>query len=223
MSEEKLSDLELLIRQADIHQEKARQIIDRSAKVSRPIRADKNARLFDAIVMISDLVKKSLLDLHVEFMTDDERYVLRDPDIKVDHPFITYRVKSRRPKEEIKPRVRETINDASFVGEIYGQKFSCIVQFNIFGNTANDAEQVMSRFEEMIFTYTGYLKRNGVAEIIFDEQTTGDEYNNFREITSIRSITYKIEIEHLYNVLHNNIIDIDMHDIEFPESVGSPT
>lgn len=221
MAEEKITEFEMLISQADLHQDLARAEIKRASEVKpSKTKAEKTATLFDAIVMIGNLAKQSLKDLKVEFSTYDQNYIFKDPEIKIDNPYITFRVISRKPKVERKPRVRETIDDNSLMGEIYGQKFTCIVQFNIFGATANDAEIVMQRFEEMVFNYTGYLKRNGVSEILFEDQITDDEINNFHQILSVRSIRYRIEIEHIYHTLEEDIIDTDVHNINFPESVS---
>lgn len=178
-------------------------------------RAEKNATLYDFIKMIQKIVRLSMKDLDVEFVPDEGKYPVTDGTIPLERPTITYRLISRKPKGELKPRFRQNIieeapdKSESRLGEIWGQKFKCIVQFDIYASVYDTAEQVIERFEEMLFTYSGYFKKNGVAELLMDEQVTDKNLDIYRQTMSIRSIKYYVEVEKLYVKLHHRIKEIE--------------
>jgi hypothetical protein len=169
--------------------------------------------MYDFLKMIDKIVSKTMKD--VMWAPDMDRNIVTNPDIKLQKPVITYTMHSRTPKGELKPRQRERIaentadsNDAR-IGEIYGQKFACVLQFNIFGSVYDVAEQVMERFEEVMFTYTGYYKKNGVAELYFKEEVTDSNYDIFRQQISVKNIRYYVEIERLIPIFQDKIKEIE--------------
>lgn len=179
------------------------------------LKAEKNASLFDLVKMIEKLVKLTMNDLKVEFVPDEDKVPVKTPEINIDHPYITYKIIERVPKNEFKPRVREHIeekshdkNEARF-GQIYGQKFASIIQFDIFASVYATAEEVMERFEELLFIYAGYLKKNGISEIYFKQQHTDSSYDIYRQQISIRSIRYYVETEKVIVVFRDKIQEIE--------------
>ena len=116
----------------------------------------------------------------------------------------------------LKPRVRETIDEQVYAGEdqrkgeIWGQKFKCIVQFNIFASVYTEAEEVMEKFEELITSYTGFFKKNGVAEVFLQEHFTDEVYENLRETLSVRNLSYYVEIEKLTVIFKEKIKEIEI-------------
>jgi hypothetical protein len=175
--------------------------------------AEKSACIYDLVKMVDKIVAVTMKD--VKFAPDMDRNNVTNADVTLDSPVITYKVVSRVPKKEIKPRVRQVVPEKTFnekdarVGEVYGQKFECILQFNIFGSVYDIAEQVMERFEEVIFTYTGYFKKNGVAELYFKEQLTDENYDIFRQQVAVRNIRYYVEIERLIPIFQDKIQEIE--------------
>ena len=183
---------------------------------SEILKADKTATLFDFIKMIDRMVTITMKDLDVEFIPDEGKTVSFSSDFPIDHPIIAYHLNSRKPKGEIKPRFRESFTSSPYspdgqTGEIYGQKFKCHLQFNIFASEYSVAEQVMERFEDMMITYAGYFKRNGVAEVLFDQQFTDKNFESMRQTLSIRNLCYYVEIERLTVIMRENIKDIETY------------
>lgn len=183
---------------------------------SKILTADKTATLFDFIKMIDKLVSITMKDLGVKFIPDEGKIVYLSNDLKLDSPIITYKLISRKPKGEIKPRFREGFQESKDskegrVGEIYGQKFKCHIQFNIFASVYEVAEQVMERFEELMVTYAGYFKKNGVAELLFDQQFTDQSFEAMRETLSIRNISYYVEVEKLTVIMRESIKVIETY------------
>ncbi len=182
--------------------------------------ADKNASLFDFIKMLDKIVTITLKDLQVQFIPDENKIPLKTPDAIIDNPVITYKLIERTPKDAFKPRVMQHIEEKGIdpketrLGTIYGQKFSSIVQFNIFASVYAVAEEVMERFEDLMFTYAGYFKKNGVGELYFEKQYTDSSYDLFRQQVSIRSIRYKVETEKLITVFREEIQEVETLGLE---------
>ena len=68
----------------------------------------------------------------------------------------------------------------------------------------------MEKFEETIIKHTGFLKRNGVAEIFFDKHVTDSHFDTMRETLSIRNLQYYVEIEKLTVMFKEKINQIEI-------------
>lgn len=177
-------------------------------------RASKSASLYDFIDMLALIVDYSMKDDKVKFITEDQEHVLTDPEIPFDHPYITFKVISRKPTLEYKPIAREEIvecdeHNEQRLGTVFGQKFDCIIQFNVFASENRVANKVMETFEELIISYAGYFKEQGVRDLYFKEQITDTDYNNFRETLSVRNIRYYVQIEKLMVIFNRRISDVE--------------
>lgn len=78
---------------------------------------------------------------------------------------------------------------------IYRQWFDCNVEFDIYGRNAKEARDLMKKFELLISTYTGYLKRQGISEIIFEREVSAKNSLNYAESVPMRSIYYYVRLE----------------------------
>lgn len=179
-------------------------------------RADKNASLTDCIRMIGTIVDYDMKKDDVVFTNDEHQIKITDPEIPVNHPYVSYKVISRKPSNEYKPIVREETNECDEYNEqrggtVFGQFFDCVVQFNIFATESVIADKLMDDFEELILNYTGFLKKEGVSEIYFKEQVTDSEYNNFRETLSVRNLRYYVKIEKLRVIFNRRLDDIEIY------------
>lgn len=177
-------------------------------------KSDRGCTLFDCISMIATLVELTMPN--VKFEPDEGRVITLDAMKNFDRPVITYCVYERETKKEVKPRFRQTVEEIDVedgekrIGEIWGQKFKCLVQFNIFASVYKEAEQVMEKFEETILKHTGFLKRNGVAEIFFQKHLTDSNFETMRETLSIRNLIYYVEIEKLTVMFKEKIDQIEI-------------
>lgn len=186
------------------------------ASEPKPIKqkSEKGCTLFECISMIATLVELSMPN--VKFEPDEGKVMSLDAMQNFNEPMITYAVIDRETKKELKPRLRELIEEIDVdtgekrVGEVWGQKFKCYIQFNIFASVYKDAEQVMEKFEEIIIKHTGFLKRNGVAEIFFDKHLTDSHFDTMRETLSIRNLQYYVEIEKLTVMFKEKINQIEI-------------
>lgn len=177
-------------------------------------KAEKGCTLFECISMIATLVELAMPG--VRFEPDEGKVMSLDAMQNFDKPVITYSVVQRETKSEIKPRLRELIEEADVnngekrVGEVWGQKFKCLIQFNVFASVYKEAEQVMEKFEETIIQHAGFLKRNGVAEIFFNRHLTDSHFDTMRETLSIRNLEYYVEIEKLTVMFKEKINQIEI-------------
>ncbi|MDY6153165.1 MAG: hypothetical protein SPI06_07120 [Terrisporobacter sp.] len=175
-------------------------------------KSDKGASLFDFIKMLDKIITLSMKN--VSFVPDEGKTLALDSMKNMDKPLITYKVNKREIKDELKPRVRQEIeeldeNNEKRTGDVYGQRFKCEIQFNIFSTTYEQAEDIMEEFETLMISFAGYFKRNGVAEIFFKQHITDDAYVKFRETFSVRNLIYYVEIEKLTVIFKEKIKEIE--------------
>lgn len=180
---------------------------------SQYLQARKSASLTDFINMVAMLVSKGMKKQKVIFSPDEGDRPKVDQAVQINEPHIYYDVISRVPKKELKPRERQEIlechNDKNNIrqGRVFGQKFECVVQFNIMSSDYKSADEVMKVFEELIFKYTSYLKENGVAELLFKQQMTDRGLDIYRQSLSVRSLQYYVEVEQLHAVFDESEIE----------------
>lgn len=210
-----MEDLEQLIKELDFDLKK-----EPKDKCKEPCggtainmqRAEKNCSLYDFLDMVGIIVDYSLSDIKTQFISDEDENKIKDPAISLEHPFISYRVISRKPLNEYKPTTKEEIiehdeNNEQRPGELKTITFKCLVQFNIFASENKVANQVMERFEELMLSYAGYLMKQGVRQVYFKEQITDEDYNTFRDTLSVRNLIYYVEIEKMMVIFKRRISD----------------
>lgn len=208
-----MDDFEELLQKREYLTSHSKQQNNINSKTSQQ-KAEKSATLFDFIKMVDKLVSLTMSD--VIFIPDEGKVIQLDAMKKIEKPIISYKLISREPKNELKPRMRESIvENTSYtedqrLGEVWGQKFKCVIQFNIFTSVYKDAEEVMEKFEELITTHTGFMKKNGVAEILFQKHYTDQVYENLRETLSVRNLCYYVEIEKLTVIFREKIKEIEI-------------
>jgi hypothetical protein len=209
-----MEDLEILLnRQKTVRESMVDKTWQTQPKI---ITAEKSADLFDFIKMVNKLVDIIMKDDKVEFIPDEgTTKFVADASKSIEHPYITYEVVNRVPKGELKPRVRQEIEEKDTdpndtrPGEIYGQKFECLIQFNVWAGAYANAQELMEKFEDMMIMYAGFFKRNGVAELMFKRQFTDNKFEVFRQTFSIRNIQYYVEIEKLTVIFREKIKEIE--------------
>lgn len=187
---------------------------DVRASVTPLSTATKNATVEDFISMVTKLSNKALKSLNVEFYPD-EGATIADPEKKLEKTAILYRVIERKPKNELKMRHSENIEEVvdektnkKRLGQIWSQRQDCIIQFDIIASDYATANKVMNSFEDMIFQYSGYFKKNGIAEIYFKKYFTDTSIDRYRQYLSVRSIQYFVEIEKQTTIFNSTLEEI---------------
>ena len=187
---------------------------DVRASVTPLSTAAKNATVEDFISMVTKLSNKALTSLNVEFYPDAGA-TIADPEKKLEKTAILYRVIERKPKNELKMRHSENIEEVvdektnkKRLGQIWSQRQDCIIQFDIIASDYATANKVMNSFEDMIFQYSGYFKKNGIAEIYFKKYFTDTSIDRYRQYLSVRSIQYFVEIEKQTTIFNSTLEEI---------------
>jgi hypothetical protein len=217
MSSHPQEDLEYLLSQKAEHEPRAVDSIPAEEK-AKPSRSESGCDLPDFIRMTGELVDKTIKKKYkVNFMPDEGARPVVDSSLDLTEPMICFSVSSREPKMENKPRLREELKENSkdlrsdrFVS-IYGQKFQCVVQFDIYASEYTTANAVMSAFEGMMLNYASFFKKNGVVELYFQKHFTDRNYDLFRNRVSVRSLRYYVEVERITPVFDGEIFDIEIH------------
>jgi hypothetical protein len=126
----------------------------------------------------------------------------------VKTPIITYKLVEMRPGQigrdtkEIKPRLRETIfpeDDPSTAIEIFGRILDANVVFEIWEENNTKASKVATRFMDFLDMYTGFIKSQGVKEVIF-QRFSNDTNSAWKDDLVSRQIEYFVRFEHLNEV-----------------------
>lgn len=116
-------------------------------------------------------------------------------------PLITWRVSSRKPSMEVKPRVRESINNPNDPGRtmiMTGKVFDTQIIFHIYGTDNKQANDISEELEQFLHRYQGYLQQQGVGRIIFQDYREPEEYDNYRTGLVCRELSYLFVIERVF-------------------------
>lgn len=108
-------------------------------------------------------------------------------------PQINYTMNLREITDgtSLKPQLMDTINevvDNKNTGDsfnVYRQTFDCIVEFDFIDQTSKSCRSLMSRFEELISTYIGYLKSEGIREMYFLKEVPAKYSLNYVDIEGV--------------------------------------
>lgn len=183
---------------------------------STMLRANKSANFDDFIEMVNRIIKKVLGKYKVDFSPDEGARVKVPSTETLDNPHIQFTIVERVPRSDsIKPRPRDYFEETNPNGTkgrkgiVYGQIFDYKIQFDILASDYKTANQVMILFEDAMFNYTAYIKKNGVNEIIFLKQFTDSNLDVYRNTVSVRSLQYRVSIERNRLIYDSELVEID--------------
>ena len=117
------------------------------------------------------------------------------------------------PKPKLIDVVKETDETGNETGDsflVYRQWFDTNVEFNIYGRTNAEARKLQRRFEKLIMVYTGYLKRQGISEIMYEREVSAKFSLNYDEKAVMRCIFYYIRLESIIPVRQSQINSINL-------------
>lgn len=93
---------------------------------------------------------------------------------------------------------------------VYRQWFDCNVEFDIYGQNNKQARQLQKKFENLLAVYTGYLKRQGISEILFEREVSPKNSLNYDESVAMRCIYYYIRLESIIPIRQSLINSINI-------------
>jgi hypothetical protein len=133
-------------------------------------------------------------------------------------PQITYDLVTRiiPDKKPIKPlqmdSVKELVNGVP-TGDyfnLYSQWFDCVMEFNICGANSLETRKLMKKFETILATYTGHLKKVGASEILFLKEVHPTQSSNYREGIPMKCLLYLVRIERITVVKASTIRKMEL-------------
>ena len=136
---------------------------------------------------------------------------------KIVTPQITIDTNNRDIAEKmpLKPvlinTVKEKVN-GQYTGDsllIYRQWFDCVLEFDFYGRTSKETRDLLYRFESLLAIYTGYLKRQGISEILFLKEVSARNSLNFTEQVPMKCLMYWVRFERITPVRQNLINKIN--------------
>lgn len=100
-------------------------------------------------------------------------------------------------------------NETGDVFLVYRQLYDCNIEFNIYGRNSQEAREYTKKLETLLNVYAGYLKRQGVSEILFEREVSPKTSLNYTENKNMRSIFYYIRLEEITLVRQSLINSIN--------------
>lgn len=137
---------------------------------------------------------------------------------------IGYRLFKKRPTREVKPRLREQFWNPDNVDDyvqIWGQLFDHQVEFEVLADTPRGSEQLADLFEDFMFEFKGYLKQNGIKELLFRDRTTMESLIE-RGMYGQR-LTYVVTLERLREIHSDRIKKINTTLTSLDNATGEPS
>jgi hypothetical protein len=101
------------------------------------------------------------------------------------------------PKPQLMDTINEVVNgkNTGDAFQVYRQTFDCIVEFDFFDNTSLGCRSLMSKFESLLATYTGYLKQEGVKDIYFLKEVPANYSLNYIEGVPMKCLYFFVRLE----------------------------
>lgn len=159
------------------------------------LKAEENANLFKFFSMVKTIVENTMPDIRL-FSGDK-------PPVNVETPVITYRVRSKEPFRELKPRIREIIQDPFNPGydiTIWGWWFNHEIRFHCWDISSSKSQEIADRFEDNVMAYFGVLKERGVSEIFYLGRIEDREEVAWRDDLDKTTCVFRVRLEKIIPV-----------------------
>ncbi|UDN59818.1 hypothetical protein [Clostridioides sp. ES-S-0010-02] len=145
--------------------------------------------------------------------------IKKDETDKIILPQINYCVKLREISKgkSYKPMLTDLIDEldenkekTGKVIKVYRQSFDCILEFRFIAKTQKECRRLMEAFEDIITSYTGFLKKKGLGDIFFLKEISTEDNISFDENTSVKTSEYFIRLEKVKTLNVNKLKNIEM-------------
>ncbi|MCC0628514.1 MULTISPECIES: hypothetical protein [unclassified Clostridioides] len=145
--------------------------------------------------------------------------IKKDETDKIVLPQINYSVKLREISKgkSHKPILTDVIDEldenqekTGKVIKVYRQSFDCILEFRFLAKTQRECRRLMEDFEDIIVSYTGFLKKKGLGEIFFLKEIATKDSIGFDKNVSVKISEYFIRLEKVKTLNVNKLKNIEM-------------
>lgn len=147
-----------------------------------------------------------------------------EDDTNPTFPKIVYDINTRELSEHSakKPilynHIKEVV-DGKETGDgfnIYRQWYDTVVEFNFYHHTIKEARKLMHEFENVISTYIGTIKKQGLSEMLYLEEIPSEKSMKYKPGIPMKSNAYYVRFENIHKVRTSLL-----KEIEYIVSVGS--
>lgn len=144
------------------------------------------------------------------------------PDLKVGEnpsdillPQVLVEINSKEVAQDmaIKPTLFDTYIERDSEGNptgdaflLYRQFFDANIEFTIYGHNSQEAREYKNKLQKLISTYTGYLKRKGVAELYYEKEAHPKVALNYKAGTAMQVMYYYARFESI-TVMRKSTLD----------------
>ncbi|HBG4643352.1 TPA: hypothetical protein ACG3PC_000130 [Clostridioides difficile] len=145
--------------------------------------------------------------------------IKKDETNKIILPQINYIVKLRETSKgkSHKPMLTDVIDELNEnkektgkVIKVYRQSFDCILEFRFLAKTQRECRRLMEDFEDIIVSYTGFLKKKGLGDIFFLKEMSTEDNIDFDKNVSVKVSEYFIRLEKVKTLNANKLESIEM-------------
>ncbi|HBG5344416.1 TPA: hypothetical protein KQG29_004443 [Clostridioides difficile] len=166
--------------------------------------------------ILGDILKVELEDNWGAISFDT---IKKDGTNKIILPQINYIVKLRETSKgkSHKPMLTDVIDESNEnkektgkVIKVYRQSFDCILEFRFLAKTQRECRKLMEDFEDIIVSYTGFLKKKGLGEIFFLKEMSTEDNIGFDKNISVKISEYFIRLEKVKTLNVNKLKSIEM-------------
>ena len=121
---------------------------------------------------------------------------------KAKMPFISYSVINRErsdktPLSDLKTNVSKEYVNGEFTGDVMNVTtvfYDCLIEFNFFTDNINEAIELKEKFETIIETYSGNLKKSGISNILFMKEVEPSHSTKYH-LNPNATFVYYIELQ----------------------------
>lgn len=136
---------------------------------------------------------------------------------KTSMPYISYSIINRErsdktPLSDMKTNVIKEYIDDKFTGDVINVNtifYDCLVEFNFFTETISEAIDLKEKFETIIETYSGNLKKSGISNILFMKEVEPSHSTKFH-LNPNATFVYYIELQKINTVRTSTIKSVSV-------------
>ena len=179
--------------------------------------ADKKLSISQFFAMLKNMIKKTNKDWQII----PEAGINTSVSDENNTPIITYKIHKRvsgersARKPQKKQSYENTNQEKGMIVE-YSQRFESIIEFGIYGNTYEEADDTREKFEEFLIDYLGHFRKQGVLELVFEEQTEDEAIEIRGQDLSKQTLRYFLRTQVVRKSTRSTIEKIET-DLSLPD------
>lgn len=177
---------------------------------------DDNIKNINDVDELAQIIKKILElswgkdwgEIVPEYIEDDTNPIFP----KIVYDVNTRELSDHSAKKPIKFGHIKEVVDGKETGdgfEIYRQWYDTVVEFNFYHHNILDARKLMHEFENVMNTYIGLIKKQGLSEMLYLEEIPSEKSIKYKPGTPMKSNAYYVRFESIHKVRTSLLKEIE--------------